>query len=143
LRKELENEYNIRIQSHIERENQMTRRMADRERELNQSQYDYRQMMQREIDELRNALIKSSTEPNVHVIVSFGREALGQTGIGHFSPIAAVHPEKDLALVLDVARFKYPPYWVKIDELHAAMKGIDPETGKPRGFSLIKLKRTD
>lgn len=90
------------------------------------------------IEEFRAALMKSATETNVHVIVSFGRVALGQTGIGHFSPIAAVHPKRDLALVLDVARFKYPPYWVKIGELYEAMKGIDPETGKPRGYSIIK-----
>lgn len=89
------------------------------------------------IEAFRAALMKSSTESNVHVIVSFGRVALGQTGIGHFSPIAAMHPEKDLALVLDVARFKYPPYWVKIEELYEAMKGIDPETGKPRGYSVV------
>lgn len=92
------------------------------------------------IDEFRDALRSSTTEPNVHVIVSFGREALGQTGIGHFSPVAALHPEKDLALVLDVARFKYPPYWVKVEELYQAMKGIDAETGKPRGYSIIKKK---
>ena len=91
------------------------------------------------MEEFREALRKScSSEANVHVIVSFGREALGQTGIGHFSPVAALHPEKDLALILDVARFKYPPYWVKIEELYEAMKGIDPVTGKPRGYSIIK-----
>ena len=90
------------------------------------------------MEEFREALRKSATEANVHVIVSFGREALGQTGIGHFSPVAAVHPEKDLVLVLDVARFKYPPYWVKIEELYGAMRGVDAETGKPRGYSVIK-----
>ena len=88
--------------------------------------------------DFKDSLYQSSTETNVHVIVSFARESLGQTGIGHFSPVAAVHPETDLVLVLDVARFKYPPYWVKIGDLHAATKGIDPETGIPRGYSIIK-----
>lgn len=90
------------------------------------------------IKEFRDSLIKSTTEKNNHVIVSFSRESLGQTGIGHFSPIAALHPEKDSVLILDVARFKYPPYWVKIEKLYEAMKGIDSETKKPRGYSIIK-----
>lgn len=29
---------------------------------------------------------------------------------GHFSPVAAYHEERDMALILDVARFKYSPY---------------------------------
>lgn len=87
--------------------------------------------------EFETALKAAAQNPHTHVIVSFSREALGQTGIGHFSPIAAVHPEKGLVLVLDVARFKYPPYWVRIDELFEAMKHVDPSTKLPRGYSLI------
>lgn len=87
--------------------------------------------------EFEAALKQAAQEKNTHLIVSFSREALGQTGIGHFSPIAAVHPEKGLALVLDVARFKYPPYWVRIEELFEAMKHVDPSTKLPRGYSLI------
>lgn len=91
-----------------------------------------------DLNDFRTCLKASATQSNVHVIVSFGRESLGQTGIGHFSPVAAVHPKEDLVLVLDVARFKYPPYWVKIEDLHAAMKDVDPETGIPRGYSIIQ-----
>lgn len=90
------------------------------------------------LEEFRNTLRQSAKESDCHVIVSFGRESLGQTGIGHFSPVAAFHEEKDLVLVLDVARFKYPPYWVKTEELHRAMQGVDPETGMSRGYSIIK-----
>ena len=86
----------------------------------------------------KEALSAAASQPDTHVIVSFSREGLGQTGIGHFSPIAAVHPERGLALVLDVARFKYPPYWVRIEELFEAMKQIDPITQLPRGYSLIR-----
>lgn len=38
--------------------------------------------------------------------VSFHRARLGQTGTGHFSPIAAYESESDSVLILDVARFK-------------------------------------
>ncbi|RYY80109.1 hypothetical protein EON63_16895 [archaeon] len=33
-------------------------------------------------------------------------------------------------LILDVARFKYPPHWVKVEDLYAAMCTTDTETGK-------------
>ncbi|MDP2305344.1 MAG: phytochelatin synthase family protein [Pseudomonadota bacterium] len=71
------------------------------------------------------------------VIVSFARSALDQTGAGHYSPIGGWHPEKDLALVLDVARFKYPPFWVPVTRLHAAMLPHDPETARSRGWVVL------
>ena len=63
--------------------------------------------------------------------------SLDQTGDGHFSPIAGYHSERDLVLVLDVARFKYPPYWVPLSSLWAAMSHVDPHTGLTRGYYVI------
>lgn len=60
-----------------------------------------------------------------------------QTGDGHFSPIAGYHRGLDLVLVLDVARFKYPPYWVPLTSLWAAMSHVDPHTGNTRGYYVI------
>ncbi|GKY99520.1 hypothetical protein MPSEU_000906200 [Mayamaea pseudoterrestris] len=68
------------------------------------------------------------------LVVSFGRPALEQTGDGHFSPIAAYHAETDQVLILDVARFKYQHYWVKIDTLYRAMQLLDKKTEQPRGW---------
>ncbi|KAJ1617053.1 Phytochelatin synthase, partial [Pavlovales sp. CCMP2436] len=47
------------------------------------------------------------------LVVSYSRGAMGQTGDGHFAPLGGYHREKDLCLVLDTARFKYPPHWVR------------------------------
>ncbi|MDB4985170.1 MAG: Glutathione gamma-glutamylcysteinyltransferase [Myxococcaceae bacterium] len=55
------------------------------------------------------------------VVASYDRAALGQTGGGHFSPIGGYHAQRDLALILDVARFKYPPHWVPAERLWQAM----------------------
>ncbi len=71
------------------------------------------------------------------IIVNYSRPALNQTGSGHFSPIGAFHTEKDMVLVLDVARFKHPAHWVPLAVLHAAMAAADPESGKPRGFLVV------
>mmetsp|Transcript_2273 Transcript_2273/g.5158 ORF Transcript_2273/g.5158 Transcript_2273/m.5158 type:complete len:349 (-) Transcript_2273:172-1218(-) len=72
-----------------------------------------------------------------YLIVSFLRTALGQTGTGHFSPVAAYHKPSDSCLVLDIARFKLPPYWVPVADLFAAMLPIDSDTGQPRGYALV------
>ena len=71
------------------------------------------------------------------LVTSFSRPALGQTGDGHFSPIAAYHEETDQVLVLDVARFKYAPYWVKVEDLFQSMQDLDSVTKKPRGWFLL------
>jgi len=71
------------------------------------------------------------------MVVSFDRSSLGQTGEGHFSPIAAYHEETDQCLVLDVARFKYAPYWVPVADLYRATKPKDQVTNKSRGWFKI------
>eukprot|EP00596_Hydrurales_sp_CCMP1899_P000986 CAMPEP_0119054200 /NCGR_PEP_ID=MMETSP1177-20130426/74913_1 /TAXON_ID=2985 /ORGANISM="Ochromonas sp, Strain CCMP1899" /LENGTH=294 /DNA_ID=CAMNT_0007034361 /DNA_START=202 /DNA_END=1086 /DNA_ORIENTATION=- len=72
------------------------------------------------------------------MIVSYNRRVLNQTGAGHFSPIAGYHEGKDMVLILDVARFKYPPHWVPLKLLYEAMQGVDEDTGKCRGYLLLR-----
>lgn len=90
-----------------------------------------------DISDFKNAIDQTAKVSGKHLIVSFSRTSMGQTGEGHFSPIAAYHPIHDLALVLDVARFKYPPYWASLNQLHASMSSIDPLTGRSRGYLLL------
>jgi len=71
------------------------------------------------------------------LVVSFSRTALGQTGDGHYSPVAAYHQGSDMVLVLDVARFKYPPYWVSVDTLWRAMHARDAVTECARGWFVM------
>eukprot|EP00931_Biecheleriopsis_adriatica_P033518 TRINITY_DN19450_c0_g1_i1.p1 TRINITY_DN19450_c0_g1~~TRINITY_DN19450_c0_g1_i1.p1 ORF type:complete len:498 (-),score=68.99 TRINITY_DN19450_c0_g1_i1:297-1790(-) len=68
------------------------------------------------------------------LVASYSRQILGQTGGGHFSPIGGYHEESDSVLIMDVARFKYPPHWTPLKELVRAMLCVDPETGRPRGY---------
>jgi glutathione gamma-glutamylcysteinyltransferase len=75
------------------------------------------------------------------LVASFERAAMGQTGGGHFSPIGGYHAARDLALVLDVARFKYPPHWVSAERLWEAMRPIDAVTGKSRGWILLRPRQ--
>lgn len=76
--------------------------------------------------------------PEEFVIAAYSRRELGQTGDGHFSPIAGYHAPSDRVLVLDVARFKYPPQWLPVADLSRAMQPIDAASGKPRGLLAIR-----
>jgi hypothetical protein len=40
-------------------------------------------------------------------------------------------------LILDVSRNKYPPVWVKAEQLWQAMATTDAESGKTRGLVLV------
>ena len=75
-----------------------------------------------------------------YVCVSYSRGALGQTGSGHFSPLGCYDPEADAVLVLDTARFKYPPHWVPVPALCEAMAAVDEEAGRSRGFAVLKMR---
>ena len=53
------------------------------------------------------------------------------------------HEGRDMLLIMDTARFKYPPHWVPVPLLFAAMRDhTDPITARCRGFFRVtKLVR--
>ena len=57
-----------------------------------------------------------------------------QTGGGHMSPIAAYDASTDTALVLDVARYRYPPSWISLATLFASMATTDADAQASRGW---------
>lgn len=89
------------------------------------------------LDDFRKFIIACTARDDCHVISSYDRRKFNQTGSGHFSPIGGYHAGKDMALILDVARFKYPPHWVPVTLLWEAMNTVDQASGLHRGFMLI------
>eukprot|EP01031_Cornospumella_fuschlensis_P031363 gene31363-37903_t len=77
--------------------------------------------------------------PSQVMVVSYSRKTLRQSGSGHFSPIGGYHAEKDMVLIMDVARFKYPPHWVPLQTLHEALQPVDPATNKSRGYLVLSV----
>ncbi|PAA70519.1 hypothetical protein BOX15_Mlig000949g5, partial [Macrostomum lignano] len=71
------------------------------------------------------------------LVASYSRRALGQTGDGHFAPIGGFHPDRQLVLIFDTARFKYPSHWVPLRQLWDALKLPDSATGRPRGYCVL------
>ncbi|KAJ0252596.1 Glutathione gamma-glutamylcysteinyltransferase 1 [Hirschfeldia incana] len=89
------------------------------------------------IDDFRKFVVTCLVSDNFHMISSYDRGVFKQTGSGHFSPIGGYNTERDMVLILDVARFKYPPHWVPLQLLWEAMDTTVKLTGKRRGFMLI------
>jgi hypothetical protein len=93
------------------------------------------------VDAFRRDVVRGSKAAGDRVIIAaYHRGALGQSGTGHYSPLGGYHAPSDRVLVLDVARFKYPPHWVPLPLLFDAMRAIDADTGKPRGW--VNLERS-
>lgn len=63
------------------------------------------------LDEFRKAAVSYLAQPGHFVIVNYLRKAIHQEKGGHISPLAAYEAESDRFLILDVARYKYPPVW--------------------------------
>ena len=81
----------------------------------------------------RTLVIEMTQKEDQVLVLSYSRKVLGQTGDGHFSPVGGYHPERDLVLILDTARFKYPPHWVSLRLIWEAMLAHDKSTGQSDG----------
>ncbi len=89
------------------------------------------------VDEFRKLASAALAQPGRFVIVNYLRKAIGQETGGHISPLAAYDSKSDRFLILDVARYKYPPVWVTAADLFTAMSTTDKDNAnKTRGFVL-------
>lgn len=87
--------------------------------------------------DLRKTVVQACGASDVVLAATYSRRGLGQTGDGHFSPVSGYDAPSDQVLLLDVARFKYPPHWVPLPLLYAAMQAVDGKTSKARGWCLL------
>lgn len=88
-------------------------------------------------DGLRNLLQKALLDDGQFVLANYFRANLGQVGGGHWSALAAYDAQSDRVLILDVAKYKYPPVWVSISTLRQAIATIDTTSNKARGLVIV------
>lgn len=91
-----------------------------------------------DIQEFRSLAQKNLVNPDDFILVNYQRKALKQVGGGHISPIAAYHQYSDRFLILDVATYKYPPVWVRTEELWQGMNTVDSISNLSRGFIVVQ-----
>ena len=90
------------------------------------------------LDEFRALAGRALAAPDRVVVVNYLRKALGQERGGHISPLGAYDAKTDRFLILDVARYKYPPVWVTAADLYAAMNTVDVDNdNRTRGYVLV------
>ena len=90
------------------------------------------------LDEFRASARDYLATRDHFVLVNYLRKAIGQETGGHISPLAAYDAKSDRFLILDVARYKYPPVWVKASDLFDAMNTTDASNeNRTRGYVLI------
>ncbi|WP_305984212.1 phytochelatin synthase family protein [Roseibium sp. MMSF_3544] len=89
-------------------------------------------------DTFRQTAIDLLEKDDNFVIVNYLRKSIGQETGGHHSPLAAYDEDTDRFLILDVARYKYPPVWVDAATLFDAMNTVDKDNdGKTRGYLTV------
>jgi hypothetical protein len=86
---------------------------------------------------LRDLLQKVLGDDGQFVLANYLRANLGQVGGGHWSILAAYDAQSDSVLILDVAKYKYPPVWVGISTLRQAIATIDATSSKARGLVIV------
>lgn len=89
------------------------------------------------LGEFRKKAIGALENEDEVLIINYDRKTVKQVGSGHVSPLAAYHRKTDRFLVMDVARYKYPPSWVTAIDLYTAMNTIDPGSNKTRGYVVV------
>ena len=90
------------------------------------------------LDEFRKLAINNFKDPDNFLVVNYYRRSLEQVGGGHISPVVAYHKATDSMLVMDTATYKYPPTWVKTEDLWKAAN-TKSWNGERRG--LVEVSR--
>lgn len=86
--------------------------------------------------DIRNDLVENLRQRGNYVIVAYNRDAVGQPGGGHISPVGAYDGESDSFLVLDVNPASAGWVWMPTTTLVKGMRTFD--TVENRGYILIQ-----
>jgi hypothetical protein len=89
------------------------------------------------LDQFRDLIRDTTSRRDRFALLNFRRVEIGETGGGHWSPLAAYDAASDSALLLDVARYKYPAVWVPVARLYAGAQAVDNVSHLSRGLLIV------
>jgi Phytochelatin synthase len=77
--------------------------------------------------EIKDIVVNALLDEDSRVVLNYDRGGIGQgpLGHGHWSPIGAYSAEIDAFLIMDVAKYKYPPVWVPADAMFGGVGTLD------------------
>ena len=87
------------------------------------------------VDKFREYLKLILKEDEKFLLVNFYGKTMGTQAEGHISPAAAYESKTDSVLLLDVAGYLNPWYWVPVEHLYLAMNTMDGEMY--RGYLIV------
>lgn len=90
------------------------------------------------VDEIRTDLVDNLQRAGDYVIVNYRREAVGQRGGGHISPVGAYDAQSDSFLVMDVNPASAGWVWMPTATLVRGMRTFD--TVENRGYILVQAR---
>lgn len=93
------------------------------------------------LEQFREAAKENLKTRDNYVVINYQRQLIGQPKGAHFSPLGAYDAVTDTFLIMDVARYKFPPVWVRAQDLYAAMNTMDSEVSKSRGYILVGVAK--
>jgi hypothetical protein len=89
---------------------------------------------------LHQALVENEKSAQDFIILNFLQGVYtGDSEVGHVSPLGAYDAKLKRALVMDVDREWYEPYWVSEETLLRGMATKDSSSGKNRGWLWVHL----
>lgn len=76
---------------------------------------------------LKQIVVDALMDPQSRVLLNYDRGGIGQgpLGHGHWSPLGGYNAEKDMFLIMDVAKYKHPMVWVKWKNLFGGVTTKD------------------
>jgi hypothetical protein len=77
------------------------------------------------IHQMRQDLVAGLASSNSRVMINYHRKTAHQKGGGHWSPVGAYDETTDSFLIMDVAKYKYPPAWIPAELLYKSLGTID------------------
>ncbi len=92
------------------------------------------------LGQFRDLIRQTTAHGDRFALLNFRRVEIGEEGGGHWSPLAAYDSASDSALLMDVARYKYPAVWVPVAQLYAAALAVDNVSGLSRGVVIISRR---
>ena len=89
-------------------------------------------------DTVRGELIAALNRPDTYAVINYRREAVGQKGGGHISPLGAYDAASDSFLVLDVNPAAASWAWMPTSTLVRGMRTFD--TLENRGYVIVSVR---
>jgi hypothetical protein len=88
--------------------------------------------------QFRELIRETTAQRDRFALLNFRRVEIGEVGGGHWSPLGAYDARSDTALLLDVARYKYPAVWVPVTQLYSGALAVDNVSHLSRGILIVQ-----